>query len=350
MAIEITNQVTVDKAALETIPCIFCGLGSDDIVVKEDGYTARKCPSCGLVYLSPRPIAQAVIDLYGRDNARVSAASHLAAGTLKRFYAKHHLSILNRYVRQGELLEIGAGAGFFLDEARKKGFDVHGIELNPAQASHVRHTLKIPCEDKPLEMCSFGEKKFDVIYHCDVISHFHDPIEEFRKINRKMKHNGLLIFETGNFGDVEEKYYSAYTRFQFPDHLFLFGERNLRDLLARSGFHVEHIYRFSILAQLSVLKTTAVLRRILRSTQIPIVWFLSRIGGILFAQGPSNTGQRMSRIGRCRRILKQINRFSTYLIRYRVGAIMPKRGRPLTLIVTARKRHSEIATDKMQTR
>lgn len=350
MAIENENQVAFDKAGRQTIPCIFCGLGSDDIVVKEDGYTARKCPGCGLVYLSPRPIAQAVIDLYGRDHAHVSAASHLAAGALKRLYAKHHLSILNRYVREGGLLEIGAGAGFFLDEARKKGFDVHGIEVNPAQASHVRHTLKIPCEDKPLEISSFGEKKFDVIYHCDVISHFHDPIEEFRKINRKLNHNGLLIFETGNFGDVEEKYYSAYTRFQFPDHLFLFGESNLRDLLGRSGFHVEHIYRFSILAQLSVMKYTAALRRILRSTQIPIVWILSRIGGIPFAQGPFITGQRMPRIGRFRRILKQISRYSTYLIRYRIGSILPKRGRPLTLIVTARKRHPEIATDKVQTR
>lgn len=341
------TRALIKKTRLETIPCIFCGVESDNVVVVEDGYTARKCPQCGLVYLSPRPIAQAVMDLYGGDNAHVSAASHIAAGTLKRLYARHHLSILNRYVRQGALLEIGAGAGFFLDEARKGGFDVHGIELNPRQASFVRHSLDIPCEDKPLEICLFDEKKFDVIYHCDVISHFCDPIAEFRKFCQRLKPNGLLIFETGNFGDVDEKYYSAYTRFQFPDHLFLFGERNLRDLLGRSGFDVEHIYRFSILAQLSVMKYTAVLHRILRSTQFPFIWILSRMGGILFAHGPfANVRRGKSRIGRCRRILQYIDRYTTYLIRYRVGSILPKQGRPLTLIVMARKRRPKIDADE----
>ena len=348
MAIEIANQSFNDKADLQTIPCIFCSLESEDVVVKEDGYTCKKCPRCGLVYLSPRPIAQAVIDHYERDNAHVSAASHLAASTLKRLYARHHLSILDRYFTQGFLLEIGAGAGFFLDEARKRGFDVYGIELNPVQRSFVSQDLGIPCEDKPLESCSFGERKFDVIYHCDVISHFHDPIEEFRKIYRKLKHNGLMIFETGNFGDVEEKYYSAYTRFQLPDHLFFFGEGNLRDLLDRSGFEVEHIYRFSILTQLNAIKYTALIRKMARRTRLLLVWICSRMGGIRLGRWTTSASWcGRWRFGRTRRLLDNICRYTIYIIRYRLGSILPKQGRPLTLIVTARKRCPEINADEV---
>ena len=345
------NQGLNDKADLQTIPCIFCGLESDDVVLEEDGYTARKCPRCGLVYLSPRPVAQAVIDLYGGDKAHVSAASHLAAGTLKRLYARHHISILNRHVTQGALLEIGAGAGFFLDVARQRGFEVHGIELNPVQRSFIRQALRIPCEDRPLNVCSFGDKEFDVIYHCDVISHFHDPFEEFGMIYRKLKPNGLLIFETGNFGDVEERYYSAYTRFQFPDHLFFYGERNLRELLCRSGFDVEHIYRFSILTQLYAMKCVKVLRNIVQGTRLPVVWICSRIGGIRFSHGMSASAwHRKPWFGRTRRFLAYAYYYTIYIIRYGLGSILPKQGRPLTLIVTARKRCTKVDADKVQAR
>ena len=319
--------------------CIFCGVRSDHVVVEENGYTARRCHICNLVYLSPRPTAETILALYGRDQAHVPAASHLGDGAKKRMYAKYNLSILRRYVKQGALLEIGTGAGFFLDEARKRGFDVFGIELNNIQADFVRRELGIPCEETPLDVCSFGTKKFDVIYHCDVISHFYDPIAEFRKIFHKLSPHGVLIFETGNFPEVKEKYYSAYSGFQFPDHLFFFGERNLRELLHVCGFELEQIYRFSILPQLWVVRYMRMLLEFGRLTQYLAVWISSRAGII-----PSASGRSSQRLGpeswhyRIKRAVDYIHRYAIANIRYRLGSIMPKTGRPQTLIVTARKR------------
>ncbi len=222
-------------------------------------------------------------------------------------------------------------------EARKKGFDVHGIELNPVQARFIRHTMGIPCEEKSLGICSFGRKKFDVVFHSDVVSHFHDPIAEFRKIYRKTRPGGLLIFETGNFGDVDERYYSAYTRFQLPDHLFFFGERNLVDLLRLSGFELVRIRRYSILTQLSIMKYILLLRRLLRPAKYLLVWTFSRIGGeMLRGHYPVGWAHR-PRFGGFRRVFAFVCFYATYLIRYPLGSILPKNGRPQTVIVTARK-------------
>ena len=181
-----------------------------------------------------------------------------------RLYARHHLSIIRSFVKSGALLEIGAGAGYFLDEARKIGFDPHGLELNPIQANHIRNKLRIHCEESPLNTSIFGEKKFDVVYHCDVISHFFDPISDFKKINEIMKDDSFLIFETGNFGEVDQKYFKYIRRFQYPDHLFLFSTGNLVDLLERTGLDLVKIYRYALLPQLKRMK---VLSRIMSLIQ-----------------------------------------------------------------------------------
>ena len=99
-------------------------------------------------------------------------------------------------------------------------------------------------------MSTFGGKKFDIVYHCDVISHLFDPVSEFIKTHQKMEDGGVLIFETGNLGDVKQKYFRYFNIFQYPDHLFFFGTNNLIELLEKSGFDLIKIYRYSVLPQL----------------------------------------------------------------------------------------------------
>ncbi|GAI49710.1 unnamed protein product [marine sediment metagenome] len=40
---------------MEEIMCIFCEKESDQVVIKENGFKGKKCPTCGLIYISPRP-------------------------------------------------------------------------------------------------------------------------------------------------------------------------------------------------------------------------------------------------------------------------------------------------------
>ena len=156
------------------IRCIFCETKNDNVVIEENGYKGIKCQQCGLIYISPRPALEEIVNLYGHDNANISATSHILASFPKRLYAKHHLRIINAFSKSGALLEIGPGAGFFLDEARQIGFNPYGLEFNPIQANFMRNKLSISCEESPLSTSVFGGLKFDVIYHCDVtVSYTH---------------------------------------------------------------------------------------------------------------------------------------------------------------------------------
>jgi len=319
---------------LEEIKCIFCEIESSQVVIEENGFQGKKCPQCGLIYVSPRPSFEEIVHLYGDDQAHISSASHISDSFQKRLYARHHLGLIRPVVKSGALLEIGAGAGYFLDEARKIGFYPFGLELNPVQADFIRCELKIPCEETPLSTSVFEGKKFDVIYHCDVIGHFFDPISDFKKMNAILKDGSFLIFETGNLGDVDPHYFKYFQRFQYPDHLFSFSTDSLGRLLDRTGFNILKIYRYSILPQLILIQLSAGIRR--------------RFSKPARRQGsPANGGSTGKTAGgtqqphqgsTVKRVIGPVWDYLNYVLRYQVGAILPKEGRPQSVIVIAQKR------------
>jgi len=107
---------------METIQCIFCKITSNDTVIEENGFYGKKCPNCNLIYISPRPLSSEIQSLYSHDQAQISAKTHLSSFFIKKLNANHNLKIITKFIQKGDLLEIGAGSGFFLMEVRKKDF------------------------------------------------------------------------------------------------------------------------------------------------------------------------------------------------------------------------------------
>lgn len=328
---------------MNEIACIFCETASDNIIIEENGYKGRKCLQCGLIYISPRPSFDEIIDLYGHNDAHVSAEAHLSANVVKRLYARHHLRIIRSFAKGGTLLEIGAGAGYFLDEAQKVGYDPHGLEFNPIQADFIRNQLRIPCEESPLSPEIFEGKKFDVVYHCDVISHLFDPISDFRTMNEVMKDGSFLIFETGNIGDVDQRYLRYFPKFQYPDHLFFFSTQNLLELLDNTGFCLEKIYRYSIAPELIARKALSGIKHSMAKYMSEPPESMNKSYGNNALDDQSNIkASAFSAKSSAKEGLKKMHKYFNYSVRYRVGRIAPKGHRPQTMIVVARKENRNI--------
>jgi SAM-dependent methyltransferase len=226
-------------------------------------------------------------------------------------HARNTLRILRKYVTCGKLLEIDPGAGFFMDEARAAGFSPYGIELNRLQADFIRDRLSFPCESHTVADAFPGEW-FDVIYHCDMISHFPDPIAEFKAVRERLTEHGVLIFETGNLGDVRPDRLRQIRRFQYPDHLFFFSTNNIETLLQLAGFRTLSISRYSVVPELWMNKALSYLRK---------------------KKAPANhaTAQRASRNSRSS-MAAQLR----FFVRYRLGAIAAIRNHHQTVVVVAR--------------
>lgn len=308
--------------------CIFCESTSHWTAIEENGYKGVKCSACDLIYISPRPEFSETVDRYTLDKANTSAESIMHDELSKRLHAKHVLTIIKKFVERGSILEIGAGAGYFLDEAKKKGFDVYGTEINKIQANYINSFLGIICDSTPLSDSSFGGKKFDVIYHCNVLSHFYDPITEYRRIREKLKDDGILVFETGNIGDVKNKYYKFFRKFDYPDHLFFYGEKSLSHLVKLTKFKIIKIYHYSILPQLTVEKIVQKLRG---ARKYPVASL--KLGDKFITNGSFGNG----RVCGLKELLKKARVHFLYLLTYKFGHILSRNGQPQTFIVVARR-------------
>jgi SAM-dependent methyltransferase len=309
---------------MEAISCIFCGQPSDRVVITENGYSGRKCSGCNLIFISPRPTAAEITRLYNDEHAVLYADAQFQFDRLKRVVATRTLAKIKNYRKAGSLLELGPGGGFFLKEARKWGYEPYGIELNPIEARWINEEFEIPCENSALSESSFGGRKFDIIYHSDVLSHLYDPISVFGEMNRALKNGGLLVFETGNIADVDRKYYKFFAQFSYPDHLFFFGERSLKMLLDHTGYKYIRVYREAIMLQLLLQKSLWKLKDSLKDKQV-----LKEMGT------HKHVDSRRSNLSTKRRIRLAYAYLSQYLIR--CGGILPKNGRPLKLLVVAEK-------------
>jgi SAM-dependent methyltransferase len=317
------NQLT-----MELIPCIFGHGYSDDVVIQENGFEGRRCPVCGIIYISPRPEPADVFDLYHHDKAFLPSSHHISFNPGAELAARTHFSWISdkRHFQsfdrqmQPSILEIGCGGGHLLKVAKEKGWDAFGVELNPYQAKHVQDSIKIPCETNPFSRDSFGSKMFDVIFHCDVTSHLSDPIGDFSAMCDKLTPNGRLIFETGNGADIDRRYYKYFHAWQYPDHLFFFGESSIRELLMRSGFHNWHIESWSILPQL-------VLNRLARTRKKPQSFGVDRTSG---------TG-KFSAPDWKQRVKRNMAAHATHFIRFSIGALSSNPKVPRTMLISASK-------------
>ena len=129
-----------------------------------------------------------------------------------------------------------------------------GVELILPRAKFIQERFGVPVETPPFSEHSFNGIPFDMICHFDVLSHFYDPIPEFKKFRQGLHDEGILFFETGNGGDLFQPWLRFIGHLQYPHHLFLFSKENIEQLCARTGFEIIKMYQYSIYSQSLILK------------------------------------------------------------------------------------------------
>jgi 2-polyprenyl-3-methyl-5-hydroxy-6-metoxy-1,4-benzoquinol methylase len=223
------------------------------------GLTTRSCRQCGLILGEIEHRDDAVPEF-----ALIDQDAYLSSvGAVRRRQANDILSLLRPHVRDGAtLLDVGCSFGFFLVEARRRGFDVRGIEPDPQAFELARTSLG----DDVVRHGRFSTETAasswaDVICTLDVIEHI--PIEEHeafaRLVTGSLKPGGIWVIKVPTteglyyrLSDLLVRVWPAIgstfvqrlwqTRYEFP-HLVYFGRPNLTTWLERHGFEVlDHRY------------------------------------------------------------------------------------------------------------
>lgn len=193
--------------------CELCGstaldlYGSSMYHHRDRAYDLCKCGRCSLVQVGPLPTEDEVASLYGDDYFEKDYDSLLSQEDY--FHNQHKLDSryngildnLERWHPRGDLLEIGCAGGFFLDIARKRGWNVRGVEITDVGHAHATGELGLDVHHGSFPPAPFADESFDVVYAGHVVEHMRHPVAGFADMNRMLRPGGVLLIEVPTYVD-----------------------------------------------------------------------------------------------------------------------------------------------------
>ncbi len=274
-----------------------CGQRSGRVVWRERGYEAKQC-RCGMVYTEAASHETSLDETHELH----PPSFYVLPAAFKAAWVAAHCP-------PGRLVEVGCGDGTFLSAVQRHGYEVWGIEPHHTRAAQAR-ARGFNIDVNYLEHTALAPHSFDVVYHCDMLSHFRRPASALRQMCLLLRPGGVLCFEVGLQGGVAPFWYALNGELGLRQHHWLYSKASLQQLLATCGLEIVHERRFGL--------APAVL--------------LSRVSTAFmkYVLAPA-----MERLGAEEdRALDVLERWQNFL-RYSIGSLAPAIG-PQTLFVVAR--------------
>lgn len=232
-----------------------------------------RCPKCGLVWLSPRPLLQDVGKLYAQyytHEASLGSRSwrravrdmvlaanlgypELVKGAWQRALGKVlgligplsemvELSVMALEGPPKKLLDVGSGSGHFLTRMRELGWDVTGVEPDGQAARAARESFGLDIREGVLEEAGFPDNSFDAVTMHHVIEHVSDPVATLQEVRRVLRPGGRTVMVTPNAGALGHRLFvEAWRGLEVPRHFHLFSPGNLKIAAERADLRVVNI-------------------------------------------------------------------------------------------------------------
>jgi 2-polyprenyl-3-methyl-5-hydroxy-6-metoxy-1,4-benzoquinol methylase len=230
-------QATEITAAGSAIACPICGVPSK-VAQRVPPAVYYGCPVCGTLFQHPMPSIDQMRAYVEAEYARGVYSNYVAAASLKALtFATRARRIAGR-AGGGRLLDVGASAGFFVEQALEAGFDAYGVELSTEAVAkapaNVRDRLTVGDVNA---LALGGTAPFDVVTAFDLIEHVFDPVAFLQELRRVTRPGALLAITTPDVGHLLRYVLRArWPMFQPMQHMVLFSRRGLRLALTKAGY------------------------------------------------------------------------------------------------------------------
>jgi 2-polyprenyl-3-methyl-5-hydroxy-6-metoxy-1,4-benzoquinol methylase len=233
------NNVTLTDVANEKIHCHYCQSVSN-YCFSFYHRTYYHCPSCDLIFASREEDANTVIAYY-RDLYFDNEAEDQMSGRRTNLY-RHILDVLEDYKNPGSLLDLGCGCGFFLKEARERGWQVSGVDPSEKSIAYARSLIGDNAVCGTLDNVPTG-RRFDAITLINVLDHMVDACQQLQKVQDLLAPEGIIYlrFPNGSFHSFVMRLSLMLSAKQFMNPFLIFHEyaitpRAIRRCLGDMGF------------------------------------------------------------------------------------------------------------------
>jgi 2-polyprenyl-3-methyl-5-hydroxy-6-metoxy-1,4-benzoquinol methylase len=242
--VQTTSQETAANVStnVEYPACPLCGSERREAPFRlHEPYRVARCPACGLHYLYPRVIERAMREAYRQPSYYEGGACGYADTSytdqeraLRATFKRLLKNLSRRGLNGGDLLEIGCGYGYLLDEARAYFDRRVGTDFSLRAAEIARSTgaevFVGGVEQVP------HESRFDCVLAIQVIEHIYEPVSFVGQLASHTKAGGHVVLATPDIGGILRKAMGRrWPSFKVPEHVLYFDFRTLSAVMQRAG-------------------------------------------------------------------------------------------------------------------
>lgn len=196
-------------------------------------YQINKCLKCGLIFSSPILEKNKIISLYKDSDLNYNELLPYINQTYS-YYFKKFLPKINKNFN---LLDIGCGNGFFLEEAKKLGIkNVYGVEPGKKSTEKARPDIKKNIKISVFKNGSFPKSYFNVITCFQTLDHLTDPADCIRSTYNLLKKDGIAYFILHNTDGLSVKLFGEKSAIFDIEHIYLFNKITLKKIFSKQGF------------------------------------------------------------------------------------------------------------------
>lgn len=153
---------------------------------------------------------------------------------VKHYTLRKKMNLVEQYVSQGKLLDIGAGTGDFVRTAKKKGWYATGVEPEAKARDRAGEKGIFLYENQ-----NKVTEKYDAITLWHVLEHIPQLEEQILFLKNHLENKGVLIIAVPNYRSKDAQHYGSYwAAYDVPRHLWHFSQESIRLLFEEKGFEL----------------------------------------------------------------------------------------------------------------
>jgi len=226
---------------------------STDHLVSGESFQIARCNNCRLLFTQEVP-GENDIGSYYKSEDYVSH-SDISSGLLYWLYhlgrqimlkRKHKMITKASGLKEGSLLDIGSGTGYFPAYMKRKKWISTAVEIDEEAREFSRNKFNLEVHGLD-ELEKFKPGQFDVITLWHVMEHLDNPVKMLTKIYDLLKYNGNCIIAVPNNQSYDAKLFGeSWAAWDVPRHRWHFDIPSFRYLVNLSGFRIRQIRRLPL--------------------------------------------------------------------------------------------------------
>ena len=208
-----------------------------------------KCNKCGFVFTQGAPDEKEIGRYY--ESPEYISHSNTNKGIINRIYhiarsimLQHKVNLIKKLtmLRNGRLLDYGAGTGYFAREMQRKGWQITAIEKSEQARNHSKENYNF--EILPEEaFAQLEPQSYDVITLWHVMEHLQNPDAFWEQAKRILDDSGIMIVAVPNCASYDaENYGKHWAAYDVPRHLWHFTSSTIMRMGEKHGFILERRY------------------------------------------------------------------------------------------------------------